>query len=35
VLLEVKGWMAFVVRGVRLDGVCCWRCKDIWCLLEV
>ena len=18
----------FVVGGVRLDGVCCWRCKD-------
>ena len=23
----------FVVGGVRIDGVCCWRCKVRWCLL--
>jgi len=23
----------FGVGGVRIDGVCCWRCNDRWCLL--
>jgi hypothetical protein len=25
----------FVVGGVGMDGVCCWRCRDGWCLLVV
>jgi hypothetical protein len=25
--------LVFVVGCVRLDGVCCWRCKDRWYLL--
>ena len=28
-----RGWMVFVVGGVRVDGVCCLMCKDRWCLV--